>query len=347
LKENRNKPEELVVMSWAGGWGRALWEAVSQPFTQWTGIPVRQERQVGLKLPPSLLYPLQKRQRPPFDIVWSNAVPAMRVALDGGCDPLDEATVPNLALLHGRAIPLADGRCPPLVSPYIVYYVLTYRTSAFPEGRPDSWEVMLEPRFKGKVALYPGGNGFFPLAQVMGGGSVGDIPRKMEPCWDFFQKFKPQVGQLDYSVGMGERIRQGKLDLCFRALTNALAFREEGLEVHWAAPREGIPDTADALWVPANLPEHVAYWAKRYIDFALSREVQERWCALLGAMPLNRHAAVPEIFLEDPTLPKSPDDFRRVLHISDAIKARHEEEWENHFNRLFSSRDFEEKLGGD
>ena len=38
-----DSPGELVVMSWAGGWGKGLLEAVSMPFTKLTGIPVRHE----------------------------------------------------------------------------------------------------------------------------------------------------------------------------------------------------------------------------------------------------------------------------------------------------------------
>jgi hypothetical protein len=44
--------------------------------------------------------------------------------------------------------------------------------AAFPWGPPDSWEVMLDPALEGRVSLYPGGKGFFPIAQVAGGGSL-------------------------------------------------------------------------------------------------------------------------------------------------------------------------------
>ena len=330
------KPKELVVMSWGGAWGEALSRAVSGPFTRETGIPVRHERHIGLKLPPALVEALDGGRRPPFDVVWSNAVPALRAAAKGGAEPLDEECVPNLKVLHPRANPAEGGSSWPVVSPYIVHYVMAYCTDSFPKGKPDTWEVMLEKRFKEKIALYPGGNGFYPIAQVLGGGSVGDIPQAMNPCWEFLSLLKPQVGRLDYSIGMGEQIRRGELKICFRSLPNALAFRNEGLDVSWTAPKEGISDTADALWIPKNVPEDTAVWSKRYIDFALSEDVQKAWCALLGALPMNRRAAVPPIFGEARGLPESLDDFRGVLHVSDALKVRYEENWEAHFNEIFS-----------
>lgn len=331
-----NKPDELVVMSWAGGWGKALLEAVSRPFTDLTGIPVRPEINIGLKLPAALLESLENDRRPPFDVVWSNSAPAMRMAQAGWLDSLDEEAAPNLAALSSRAKPEGLSGWP-FVSTYITHYVMAYRTSAFPHGKPDTWEVMLEARFKGKIALYPGGNGFYPIAQTLGGGSVENIPQEMAPCWNYFRKLRPQVSKLDYSIGMGEMIRAGELDICFRALPNAVAFKNEGLDVSWAAPREGITDTADALWVPRGTPENVAYWSKQYINFALSRDVQERWCDMLGVMPLHRGAAIPTIFQSDLAFPKAPDDFSNVLYVPEIIKMRHEMDWEAKFNEIFSA----------
>jgi len=334
------KPDELVVMSWAGGWGKGLWEAVSQPFTALSGIRVRHVTNIGLKLPASLIDSLDRRRRPPVDLVWCNTVPALRMAEQGHCSPLSEEVAPNLTALGARARP---ARAPseefsgwPFVSPYIVHYVMAYREEAFPHEKPDSWEVMLDSRYKGKVALYPGGNGFYPIAQALGGGSLDGIPNNMAPCWEFFRRLKPQVGHLGYSIGMGELIRKGELDICFRALTNAIAFKDEGLAVSWAAPKEGVTDTTDALWIPRGVPDDAGFWAQRYINFALSLEIQENWCGKLGVMPVHREAQLPEALRTNTVFPKSADDFSGVLHVPDIVKMRREAEWESAFNEIFS-----------
>jgi putative spermidine/putrescine transport system substrate-binding protein len=329
------KPDELVVMSWAGQWGKGLSEAVSKPFTEITGISIRHEINIGLKLPAILLGSLKEGLRPPFDVVWSNSVPAMRIAQKGWSDFLDETTVPNLTALSHRAKPEEFSGWP-LVSPYIVYYVMVYREAAFPDREPDTWEVMMEPRFRGKVALYPGGNGFYPLAQVLGGGSLADIPRNMTSCWKYFRKLKSQVGKLDYSIHMGKLINNGELDICFRALPNAIAFRNEGLKVSWATPKEGITDTVDALWIPKKVPENVAYWSKQYINFALSRDVQQRWCGLMGVMPMHPEASIPDAFRGETNIPKSPDDLSGTLYIPESMKMQYELDWEMKFNEIFS-----------
>lgn len=326
-------PEQLVVMAWAGGWGEGLRRAVSEPFERATGMRVRHVTHVGLKLPAPLTEAIDRGARPPFDVVWSNAVPALRVAGGGGCRPLDETRVPRLAELSPRARPEGcDGW--PVVSPYVVWYVLAYRESAFPAGPPESWTALLDPRLRGRIALYPGGNGFYPIAQVLGGGRVEDIPERMEPCWDFVKQLAPQIGELDYSIGMGELIRRGELDVCFRALTNAIHFRREGLDVEWTAPREGLTDTLDALWVPRGVPDDVAEWAQRYIDFALAPEVQESWAAHMGVMPVHPEASPPAELLARPGLPRGPDDRTGILHVPERIKVERELDWEARFQAI-------------
>jgi putative spermidine/putrescine transport system substrate-binding protein len=329
-------PVELTVMSWAGRWGRALTEAVSAPFTAETGIRVHHRTNIGLTLPGDLTAALERGDRPPVDVVWCNGVPAMRAARAGWCDALDsdEELVTRLLELHPRALPRLGGGWP-VVLPYVVQYVLVYRREVF-ASPPTSWDVLMEPRFRGKLALYPGGHGFHPIAQRLGGGSLAEIPGPMEACWSYLRRLGPQIGTLDYSIGMSQLLAQRRIDLCFRALTNALGFLEEGQDVAWAAPREGITDTLDALWVPRHLPPVVAAAARRYVAYALSAPVQERWCGRMGVMPVDPRAALPSVFRDDPTLPRSADDLSRVLHVPEHVKADHEEAWEQRFNEAIA-----------
>lgn len=329
---------ELVVLSWAGRWGSSLRDAVSDPFTDETGIRVRHRTHVGLKLPADLIDALRRGAPPPVDVVWCNSVPALAAAREGWCVDLDEddQVASRLAELHERARP-RGGSSWPLVLAYVVHYVLVYRREAFPAGRPQSWDVLTEPRLRGKIALYPGGNGFYPVAQVMGGGAVRDIPHGMEACWNYLRRLRPQVDTLDYSIGMSRLLADGRLDVCFRALPNALGFRDEGQNVGWSVPREGITDTMDALWVPRGLSASKSLAAARYVGHAMSREVQARWCDRMGVLPVHPGAGLPGPFREDLSLPRSPDDLSGVLHVHEDIKADHQESWERSFEAIFSA----------
>ncbi|MBZ4320468.1 extracellular solute-binding protein [Streptomyces huiliensis] len=322
----------LTVLTWGGRWGSALRDAVSRPFERAAGVRVRHRPHVGLALPPALAGALDDGERPPVDVVWSNAVPALRAAWAGHCLPLDPARMPVLAELRRRARPDgAAGGC--VVYPYVVYYVLGYHEEVFPDGPPRSWEVLLDERHRGRVALYPHGNGLHAIAQTMRGGGLDGIPADMEACWDFLGRLRPQVAELEYSVGMEERLRSRRLDLCFRALPNVLEFQAE-LPVGWSVPDEGTSDTADALWIPRGVPDSVSDVARRYIAFALRPDVQQDWCQRLGVMPVHPEARTPTM-LRRSDLPAHADDFRGVLHIPESVKAEHEEEWRKRFADVF------------
>lgn len=318
--------ETLSVLSWAGGWGRALTEAVSQPFGREYGVAVQQVPHIGLRLPEALLATLRAGDRPPVDVVWCNAGAALLAQQAGLCDPLDPDELPVLDTLRARARPEGDAGFP-FVCPYVVYYVLVYVESACPAGPPRSWNELLAPVHRRRVALYPEGHGFFPLAQILGGGALDGLPDAMEPCWSYLRRLAPQVGELGYSIGMEERLRTGQLSLCFRALTNALAFAEAGLPVSFVIPEEGTTDTVDAFFIPRGLPAAARRRAQQYVGYALRRDVQAHLCQRLGAMPVHPEATVPALLRRHAKLPADADDNRGILHISESLKAAHAATW--------------------
>ena len=321
------------MMSWGGGWGRALREAVCLRFEAETGIAVRQMFHVGLELSPRLCSTLQQGERAPFDVVWCNSVAALRAQASGFCEPL--ADLDGIDQLAARALP-SGGIPREVVFPYVVYYVLVY-ARAFHSEPPRSWSTLCDVRQRGRVVLYPGGNGLFPIAQVMGGGQVRDIPHAMDPCWRFIRNLGPQIGELDFSIGMERAWSEGRITTCMRALTNALAFRAAGLDVSWVVPEEGTSDTLDALWVPRGLPRARSFWARRLVELCLRADVQEHFCELLGCMPVNQRARPPALLRDHPLLPNHADDLEPLLYIPDTLKLQYATEWEQRFDRELSA----------
>jgi putative spermidine/putrescine transport system substrate-binding protein len=329
VRDEFAKPSELVVSSWGGRWDLALRTAVSIPFQDRTGIPVRHLAHVGLDLPPTLASALEQKKRPPCDVVWCHSVAARRAIAWG--EVLDEACVPRARELVTRAIPRGDAERR-VVHPYILHYVLVYRTAAGDGSPPESWEALLDPRRRERLALYPGGNGLFGIAQLLGGGRLEDIPSNMDACWSFMRRLRLQRPAFQYSVGdMAQSFADGTLTLAMRALTNALHFKSRGVPVDWIAPREGVPDATDALWVPIGLEPHVAHWAKRYVDMALEPAVQTQWCDLLGTLPVHPQAEVPRLLTEL----RGAHGRIRTIQISDQVRVACEPRWANEFQRLF------------
>ncbi len=335
-----SKPNELVVMTWdlSTLWGQGLKEAVSDPFSRIHDIPVRHVVNFGMDYPDALLDALREGKRPPVDVIYGNTIPAMQAARQGWCDPLNEEDHPVLKDLHPRAKPEAPGiEDWPLLIAYDVRYVLLYREAAFPEGPPDSWNVLLDDKHKGRVSLYPGGKGFFPIGQVMGGGRIEDMSKDMTPCWSFLKKVKPNLGPMDFNVGIRDRIQSGSIDLFFTVITNVLQYHHAGWGVSWACPKEGIGVGDDSLHVPAGLPENAAFWAKEYVAFAMGRDVQQTWGHKLGLCPM-RTDVEPLAELEgDAAYPAAPDDYDGALFVPNSVLVDYETgSWKNEFNRILN-----------
>lgn len=332
-----DKPSKLTIMTWplSSLWGKSLKEALSDTFTEKTGIYIHHAENIGLDFPSPLIESLEKGERPPFDILYANSIPSSNLARKDYCEPLDEEELPVLKKLNSRARPQAEGISGwPFANVYIVRYALMYRDSAFSGNEPDSWNVMLDKRFTGRISIYPGGKGFYPIAQVMGGGQIYDISDRMEPCWEFISSLKPQIGKMGYNKEMTGFVEKGEIDLFFTAFTNIYQWKKDGLGVSWKIPKEGTTDCMDSLVVPKYLPDNVKFWAKQYINHALSKTVQEEFCHRLGACPVHPGISPPDNLIDDPGYPQTPDDKSMLLYVPDSITVNYEESWMNKFNEI-------------
>jgi putative spermidine/putrescine transport system substrate-binding protein len=305
---------------------------VSRPFQDASNVAVEAVPHVGLRLPDALLHALASGTEPPVDVVWCNTSPALRAARRSACESLAGAPVLRELATRARAAQLAGlGDSWPIAETYVTHYVLVYQRHLYEPRAPESWRVLERPDHAKRIVLYPGGNGFYPVAQVLGGGKLAGIPHDMAACWTAVRRIRPQLGTSSYSVTLHEALRRREIDLCFRALPNVLAFQADGLNVDWTAPREGITDTTDAMWIPRGLPPEVVACARAYIWFALSAAVQDRWCGLLGTLPVNRNARARHAVFTRDHMPTDPDDLDATLHVPEHIKAIHEPEWEINF----------------
>ncbi len=138
----------------------------------------------------------------------------------------------------------------PFVNLYVGRNVLMYRNAAFVEGRPLTWNSLLQERFKGKILLAQKGKGFFPIAQVMGGGDVSDIPEDMTPCWKFLEMLQPNIVKIDDDRRIKECIKKRKIDLVFTAFPDIRQLINEGMKVSWYTPLEGVPILSILLFFP-------------------------------------------------------------------------------------------------
>jgi putative spermidine/putrescine transport system substrate-binding protein len=324
LAQEPEKPGEIIVRAWGGSWVDSLKKGVSDPFTEMTGVAVRHDLTEDNEIQPKVWAAVAQSRVPPIHINWDTTTNATKSALRGVTEDLSD--LPNLANVNELAKPIGlDGY--PIVNTYAYVYVLAYRDEAFPDGPPDSWHILLDPKFKGRIALYNDGIGFHFPAQVAGGGSVEDIPGNMQPAWDFIAKVKEQEPLLGEDPDFTTWFQNGEIDLACTISTNAREAKKNGVKVSWTVPKEGAKVDTDGLWIPKGLPENELYWAKQYINFAISPKAQQVWLDGLGLPGVAPGVTPPADLAGDPSYPTTPEDYAKLIRVPSQVQVENESDW--------------------
>ena len=328
----QDRPDEIIVRVWGGAWGEAMRAGVADPFTEMTGINVRFDFTEDNEIKPRIWAAVDQGRVPPIHINWDTSTNATISALRGVT--VDLSDLPNLEGLLPSHRPVGlEGY--PLVNTYAYVYVCAYRPEAFPDGPPQSWRVMLDPALRGRIALYDDGIGFNPIAVMAGGGTLDDIPDNMEPGYEFYRQLRENEPLLGEDPDFTTWFQNAEIDLACTISVNARAARQSGIAVEWTVPEEGCKVDTDGLWIPQGLPENEEYWAKQYINFALSQEAQARWCGLLGLPPVYPGLEPPADLAGDPAYPTTPEDYAALVSIPTPILVENQPIWFENFQEIF------------
>lgn len=325
------KPGELIVRAWGGAWGEALQAGVADPFTEKTGISVRLDFTEDNEIKPRIWSAVDQGRVPPIHVNWDTTTNATISALREVT--VDLGDLEGLDALLPAAKPTGlEGW--PLVNTYSYVYVCAYRPEAFPDGPPESWRVMLEPALRRRIALYNDGIGFNPIAVIAGGGTVDDIPDNMEPGYEFYRQLKQNEPLLGEDPDFTTWFQNGEIDIACTISVNARAARQTGIDVEWTVPKEGCKVDTDGLWIPRGLPENEEYWAKRFVEYAITAEAQQAWCSALGLPPVYPGLEAPEDLVGDPAYPTRPEDFEKLVSIPSPVLVENQPIWFAQFKEI-------------
>lgn len=325
------KPKELIVRAWGGSWVDSLKAGVSDPFSKLTGIAIRHDLTEDNEIQPKLWAAAAQKRVPPIHVNWDTTTNATKSALRGVTEDLSDLA--NLKTVSDAAKPVGvDGY--PIVNTYGYVYVLAYRPEAFPDGAPKSWNAMLDPKFKGRVGLYNDGIGLHFPAVVAGGGKLDDIPGKMDAAWEFFKKLKANEPLLGEDPDLTAWFQKGEIDIACTISSNAREAKKNGISLAWVIPDEGATYETDGLWVPKYLPANELYWAKEYVNFALTKDAQQVWLDGLGLPGVAPGLNPPADLVGDPSYPVKADDFKKLIRVSEKDQVEHESEWFGKFKEI-------------
>jgi putative spermidine/putrescine transport system substrate-binding protein len=336
------KLDQLVVGCWGGSSGAAVKASVGDPFEKEFGVKVVYD--YGGDTEHKAKVRAEKgHQR--LDVLYNTPGTAYVLAKEANAlVPIADmaSLIPNLADLYKN---LAD---PNIwtewgVAPWTYAWTLIYRTDKISKedaAKVDSWAVLLDPKYKGKVG-YPNinwGNGYalLVLALIQGQGTVeSGHPREVDKGWELVPKIKSQVSTFTKSDMEAQTLfKSGEIWIAMRSSREVPVYQKEGVPTGmFTNLKEGMVATNEIISVVRSGNALREEMAARFVNKALSAEAQTV-LAKNFFTPSNKRAQIPAD-VKDYVL--TVDQLEKLNHWDWIWDAQMLDQWTERWNRMISS----------
>jgi putative spermidine/putrescine transport system substrate-binding protein len=312
--------DPLVVSVWGGNWKDTVERVVARPFTAKTGIPV--EFEVGGTID-RLAKARVAKGNPLVDVNFTTTHVGRLYISDGLYQRLDMAKLPSARAIAPEAI-----RSEYHVGSWAYVYTIVYRPDLVKEDIAR-WSDLWKPSLRGKIAMPDfDPSHIITVAALMEGGNEATWQRGEERL----RQLKPSiVAFFSTDAQSQDLMKTGQAPVQVMLSVNAYHLQEQGVPVKLVQPADypGIVGI-DTMAVMAGTKRADA--AHRFIDLALSREVQAQLVESLKAGPVNGGAAVPAKLRGQPGIFVTPAEWKERGYImNDEVRARTLPAWREWF----------------
>jgi putative spermidine/putrescine transport system substrate-binding protein len=310
----------LVISVWGGNWKDTVEKVIGKAFTAKTGVPV--EFEVGGTID-RLAKARVAKGNPLVDLNFTTTHVARLYISDGLYDKLDMAKLPNAKEIAREAI-----RSDYHVGSWAYVYTVVYRPDLVKEDI-SKWSDLWKPSLKGKIAMPDfDPSHIITIAALMEGGN--------EVNW---QKGEARLKQLKESIAAffstdaqsQDLMKTGQAPVQVMLSVNAYHLQEQGIPVKVVQPTDypGIVGI-DTMAVMAGTKKSDA--AHKFIDLALSKEIQTELVKALRAGPVNLAATVPANLRGQPGIFASTAEWKERGYImNDEARAKNLPGWREWF----------------
>jgi putative spermidine/putrescine transport system substrate-binding protein len=313
--------DPLVISIWGGNWKDTVDRIVAKPFTAKTGIPV--EFEVGGTLD-RLAKARVSKAAPLVDITFTTSHVGRLYMSDGLFEKLDLAKLPNTKDLAKEAF-----RSDFHIGTWAYVYTIAYRPDQV-QGEITKWADLWEPRLKGKVGMPDfDPSHIITISALMEGGDETSWQKGQERL----KRIKPNIAAFFATDARSQDLmKTGEAPVQVMLSINAFHLISQGMNVKVVTPTDkpGIVGI-DTAAVMAGSKKSAA--AHDFINFAMSKEIQEQLVAAFKAGPTNLKAVVPAALKGQPGVFTSPAEWKdRGYILKDDVRANTLAAWKEWFN---------------
>lgn len=294
----------ITVLNWQGYGTDEAWSV--KAFTEKTGIEVvhdyySSESEMLTKL----------RTNPgAYDLVVLNAARCAQAVAEDLLQPIDFTKVPNTKTVDNALLTnpnfSKDGKG------YAVPWVWGMTSLAIREGLPvpDSYAVLADPAYKGRVAFDDDAVINVGLGALMTGQDMND-PKDLAAVTAALKSIKPNVKLLWSTEDQWNKSFAAKeFDLSvFWSGGSVRSKRNSKLPVTFVVPKEGAVGWVDGLGIPASAPN--AEGALAFANWMIDPTFYVEWATKVGAPASANTAAIDAL---------PADDLSRQVHKADYLK---------------------------
>jgi|GEM_PF-5740414 len=294
LTGNNTGSTEVVVSGYGGTWGEWEREVFWKPWEEKTGNTVTKQKVSGLKLITQIK---SSKEETSINMghIFNPRITALGaqghlISVDDKLDTFDQLSEAGKGTYYASTN----------LSPFGIGY-----NSDEVSTEISSWKDLLNPEFKGKVAIpawgWMGSNWFYAVNSALGG-SVSDTSRGLEFVK---QLVNDQNAIIMENTDQGMSLFQnGEIAIApfWSSRTNLLQVNYD-MQTNWIIPEEGSIGNSQGFALPKGQAEENLQAALDLYDFTMSPEVQGAWASKTGYPPANPDAVE---YVDDATLEKYP-----------------------------------------
>lgn len=313
---------KITVLNWQGYGTDEAWSI--KAFAEKTGIQVvhdyySSESEMLTKL----------RTNPgAYDLVVLNAARCAQATAEDLLQPIDFSKVPNAATidanLRSNANFLKDGKG------YAVPWVWGMTSLAIRDGMPvpDSYKVLADPAYKGRVAMDDDAIICVAAGALMTGQDMNN-PKDLGAIRDALKSIKPNVKLLWSTEDQWNKSFAAKeFDLSlFWSGGSVRSKRNSKLPVDFVVPKEGGIGWVDGLGIPASAPN--AEGALVFANWLIDPTFYLEWATKIGAPASSNSAALAILPADDLSRQVHKPEYLKTMGIMSALPDDRREAFNN------------------
>lgn len=277
----RAAAKRVYTEQYGGNWEEHFKKSIFSKFTEKTGIEVVTVPGAGSKI--ARVDQMVKSGKVELDLIATDASDVIKGKKLGLWEKITEAQVPNLKKVLRQFRESDD-----MSAPNITYWMILFYNTKEIKEKPDSWEVMWNPKYKGWVTVHndPGWSNIFPIAAATMGIKQEQLRDKavLDKVWKKLDGLKPQIKRW-WSGGADFQQAAAAGEVLIGAAWNGRVFdsQDKGVSIDGIWPKEGGYLAIDHWTVVKGTPRKEETLA--LLNFLLEPENQKKTAEVLSFGP--------------------------------------------------------------